>query len=126
MEKSTSYETSHYAVFSNLLSLQSTSVQIFSSTLSSSRYNTQRKDANVEAGGNPSNRLTENIELYEEEGNGRGELSSHWLAVGQNETAGPSLLFLSPIGSLGGRVGERFHFVPRRANGNRVPLLLPI
>jgi hypothetical protein len=32
LEKSTSYETPHYAVFSNLLSLHSYLVQIFSST----------------------------------------------------------------------------------------------
>jgi hypothetical protein len=38
--------------------------------------------------------------------------------------SGPhKLLFLSPIGSLGGRVtAQQFHSVPRRANGNWDPL----
>jgi hypothetical protein len=35
----------------------------------------------------------------------------------------PELLFLSPIGSFGGRVrARRFHSIPRRANGNWGPL----
>jgi hypothetical protein len=42
----------------------------------------------MKADGKPSNRLAGNFGLYrKQEGNGRVGLSSHLLAVGQNETA---------------------------------------
>jgi hypothetical protein len=45
----------------------------------------------VKTGGNQSNWLVSNFRLYRnQEGNGRVDLSSHWLAVGQDETAGLS------------------------------------
>jgi hypothetical protein len=45
----------------------------------------------MKAGGKPSNQLARNFGLYrKQEGNGRVDLISHWLVMGQNETAGPS------------------------------------
>jgi hypothetical protein len=51
------------------------------------RVEKAKQDTNMEAGGKLSNQLAGYFGLYRE-GNEIMALSSHWLAVGQNETAG--------------------------------------